>query len=96
MKNKEKTLLVTKHLIRVPDPIDVSYNDGSRNKAVKNIDFNVNVYFKKGTVKAVRIQLPFGWLTNELTDPIRSELLEFIRPLNPLYKNLTLKNVLPE
>lgn len=92
MKNKEKQLLVTKHLVRVPKKIDVSYNNNTRKK-LDNIDFYVNVYFKKGTINGVRIDLPCGWLTNT-NDPIISELIEYIRPFNPLYKDIKLEDVL--
>jgi hypothetical protein len=92
MKNKEKQLLVVKHLVRVPKKIDVSYSDNTRKK-LDNIEFYVNVYFKKGTINGVRIDLPCGWLTNT-NDPIISELVEYIRPFNPLYKDIKLKDVL--
>ena len=91
MKNKEKELLVTRHLVRVPTAVDVSYSDNTRKK-LKNIEFYVAVYFKKGNIKALRVELPCGWLTN-INDPIQSELLEFIRPLNPLYKDLTVDDI---
>jgi hypothetical protein len=102
MKNKDFNLKVVKHIVTVNRGIDVSWHDNYddlsiiKNEKRRHINFEVNVYFKNNAVKAVRIQLPHGWLTNELTDPIRSELLDFIRPLNPLYKNLTTKNILSE
>jgi hypothetical protein len=92
MKNKEKQLLVVKHLVRVPKKIDVSYNNNTRKK-LDNIEFYVNVYFEKGTINGVRIDLPCGWLTNT-NDPIISELVEYIRPFNPLYKYIKLEDVL--
>jgi hypothetical protein len=101
MKNNELTLKVIKHLIVVSKGVNVSWHDWQNDGVIKSekrrhICFEVNVYFKKDAVKAVRIQLPHGWLTNELTDPIRSELLDYIRPFNPLYKNLTVEDILPE
>jgi len=101
MKNKEMNLKVIKHLVVVNRGVDVSWHDWSNDGVIlrekrRHICFEVNVYFKNSAVKAVRIQLPHGWLTNELTDPIRGELLDFIRPFNPLYKDLTTKNILPE
>lgn len=101
MKNKELNLKVIKHLVVVDRGVNVSWHDWNNNGTIRSekrrhICFEVNVYFKNDKVKAVRIQLPHGWLTNELTDPVRGELLDFIRPFNPLYKDLTIKDVLSE